>query len=107
MEQALDLVAALAREKGLRVTRVGRSGVFAEWGAGDRVAAAFSHVDVVPAGDGWSVPAFSGLIRDGVLYGRGSVDNKGPALGCLYALAAIRADLRRARMQAARVFRRL
>lgn len=90
VEQALDFVAALAQEKGLRVTRVGRSGVFAEWGTGDRVAAAFSHIDVVPAGDGWSVPAFSGLIRDGVLYGRGSVDNKGPALGCLYALAAIR-----------------
>ncbi len=38
-----------------------------------------SHMDTVPAGDPtrWSVPAFSGTIRDGRLYGRGSVDAKG------------------------------
>jgi succinyl-diaminopimelate desuccinylase len=35
------------------------------------------HVDVVPAGDGWSSPAFASEIRDGLLYGRGAVDMKG------------------------------
>ena len=36
------------------------------------------HQDVVPASDeGWSVPAFSGVVKDGCLYGRGALDCKG------------------------------
>jgi succinyl-diaminopimelate desuccinylase len=37
------------------------------------------HTDVVPPGDesAWSVGAFSGEVRDGVLHGRGAVDMKG------------------------------
>ena len=36
------------------------------------------HQDVVPASDeGWSVPAYSGTVRDGCLYGRGALDCKG------------------------------
>ncbi|WP_072395947.1 succinyl-diaminopimelate desuccinylase [Hyphomicrobium sp. CS1GBMeth3] len=37
------------------------------------------HTDVVPAGDidAWTVPPFSGEIRDGNLFGRGAVDMKG------------------------------
>ena len=37
------------------------------------------HTDVVPAGDeaAWSHGAFSGDVKDGILYGRGAVDMKG------------------------------
>lgn len=35
------------------------------------------HVDVVPAGEGWSINPFSGIIKDNYLYGRGAVDMKG------------------------------
>ena len=36
------------------------------------------HQDVVPASDeGWSVPAYSGAVKDGCLYGRGALDCKG------------------------------
>src|ERR1700694_2000178 len=37
------------------------------------------HTDVVPAGDegSWSHGAFSGEVKDGILYGRGAVDMKG------------------------------
>ena len=36
------------------------------------------HQDVVPATDeGWSVPAYSGAVKDGCLYGRGTLDCKG------------------------------
>ena len=37
------------------------------------------HTDVVPAGDesAWTVGAFSGEVKDGFLYGRGTVDMKG------------------------------
>ncbi len=34
------------------------------------------HFDVVPAGEGWTVDPFGGLVRDGRIYGRGSCDMK-------------------------------
>lgn len=50
-----------------------------------------SHLDVVPAGNGWTVtPPFSPLVADGRIYGRGAADNKGPSVSVLYALAAVR-----------------
>lgn len=36
-----------------------------------------SHIDVVEAGDGWSVDPFGGVVADGRVYGRGACDMKG------------------------------
>jgi succinyl-diaminopimelate desuccinylase len=36
-----------------------------------------SHIDVVEAGDGWTVDPFQGIVRDGRVYGRGACDMKG------------------------------
>jgi acetylornithine deacetylase len=49
------------------------------------------HVDVVPPGDAatWSDPPFEGVVRDGRLYGRGSLDMKGPLMAGLFAMKAI------------------
>lgn len=44
------------------------------------------HLDVVPAGDNWNTPPFSLSEKDGVYYGRGVSDDKGPTLLALYAL---------------------
>lgn len=46
----------------------------------------WNHLDVVAEGEGWSFPPYK-LVRKGdFLVGRGVQDNKGPALGSLYAL---------------------
>uniref|UniRef100_A0A8D1XL60 Peptidase M20 dimerisation domain-containing protein n=1 Tax=Sus scrofa TaxID=9823 RepID=A0A8D1XL60_PIG len=46
-----------------------------------------AHIDVVPAPDeGWDVPPFSGLERDGFIYGRGTIDNKNSLMGILQSL---------------------
>jgi succinyl-diaminopimelate desuccinylase len=44
------------------------------------------HTDVVPPGDerAWTRPPFSGLVHDGLLYGRGAVDMKG-GIACFVA----------------------
>lgn len=52
--------------------------------------AVLGHLDVVPEGDGWSFDPFGGEIRDGKVFGRGAMDDKGPTIAALYALAALR-----------------
>ena len=47
------------------------------------------HFDVVPAGDGWTVDPFGGLVRDGRIYGRGSCDMKAGIAAALFAAEAI------------------
>lgn len=50
----------------------------------------FAHLDVVAAGDGWHTEPFEMIEKDGVLYGRGVSDDKGPALAALYAMRALK-----------------
>lgn len=50
-----------------------------------------AHLDVVPAGEGWEVTGpFDPVVKDGKLYGRGTADDKGPAVAALYAMRAIK-----------------
>jgi len=59
----------------------GRASVLArlKGSGGGRPVILLNHLDVVPANsDGWDVPPFSGVVRDGYVYGRGALDCKGP-----------------------------
>ena len=47
------------------------------------------HFDVVPAGDGWTVDPFGGLVRDGKIYGRGACDMKAGIAAAIFAAEAI------------------
>jgi succinyl-diaminopimelate desuccinylase len=46
----------------------------------------YTHLDVVPAGEGWSTPPFKPMIKDGRIYGRGVADSKGSIASLLTAL---------------------
>jgi succinyl-diaminopimelate desuccinylase len=48
-----------------------------------------SHIDVVETGQGWSVPPFDGLVRDGKIYGRGACDMKGGLAASIIAAEAL------------------
>lgn len=52
--------------------------------------AILAHLDIVPVGDGWTVDPFGGEIKDGILYGRGASDDKGPLVAALYAMLAVK-----------------
>lgn len=47
--------------------------------------ALITHLDVVPAGSGWMGNPFCMTLRDGFAVGRGTADDKGPAIITLYA----------------------
>lgn len=63
-----------------------------EYGEGDEMIAVLGHLDVVPAGDGWTHDPFGGEVVNGRIYGRGTMDDKGPLVAALYALTAIKAS---------------
>lgn len=64
---------------------------YADYGTGDETLGVLTHLDVVPEGEGWSSDPFAANIIDGTMIGRGVLDDKGPAITAVYALAAIKA----------------
>lgn len=57
-----------------------------ECGKGEAKLGILCHLDVVPEGDGWSYPPYELTNENGKLYGRGTFDDKGPAVASLFAL---------------------
>lgn len=63
---------------------------YADYGDGEEMVGVLCHLDVVPAAtEGWTSPPFKATEREGVLYGRGSQDDKGPTIAALYAFKAV------------------
>ncbi len=86
--EALQAALAIARRLGLKAWDTdGYCGVV-EYGEGEEVLGILAHLDVVPEGEGWSVPPYSATEKDGRIIGRGTLDDKSPALSAIYALAA-------------------
>ena len=61
-----------------------------ETGEGEELLGIVGHLDVVPAGDGWSHDPWGGEIAGGRIWGRGTLDDKGPVLTCLHALKILK-----------------
>ena len=80
----------LCRELGFETTDMDRYIGWCEIGTGDEMVAVLGHLDVVPEGEGWHHPPYAAEIEGGRLYGRGSIDDKGPVVASLFALKAIR-----------------
>jgi succinyl-diaminopimelate desuccinylase len=75
---------------GFTVRNLDNQAGWCEYGAGTEMVAVLGHLDVVPAGEGWNGDPFSGDIRDGKVFGRGSMDDKGPTVAAFYALRALK-----------------
>ena len=87
---ALEFVLDKSRKMGFIATslmenRVGR----VEMGDGDEVIGILTHLDVVDVEDDWTVPPYGGIIKDGMIWGRGALDEKAPVLASLYAMQAV------------------
>lgn len=85
----LDDASASGMRTGIIENRVG----WCEFGPVDAdLIGIVCHLDVVPAGDGWTTSPFELTLKDGILYGRGIVDDKGPACASYFAMKRLMAS---------------
>ena len=89
-EKALEFVLKRAKDFGLLPERVTDKSGQVDLGSGGRLCAVLTHLDVVPAGNSWSLSPYALTERDGRLYGRGIADDKGAAMVALYCMRALR-----------------
>jgi len=90
VRRALDVALADADKMGFETRNFDGYAGDITMGQGDEVLGILCHVDVVPAGDGWKCDPFAAVIEGDKMYGRGTSDDKGPAVAALYAMKAVR-----------------
>ena len=90
VRKMLDTAMADAREMGFPVRDFDGYACDITLGNAEEKIAVLGHLDVVPVGDGWTRPPFGAVLENGRMYGRGTNDDKGPALASLFAMRAIR-----------------
>ena len=87
--KALDHFMDLAKNLGFKAENFDNYAIHIDMGEGKETLGILAHVDVVPEGDNWTYPPYSGTIADGKIFGRGTLDDKGPAVISLFAMKAI------------------
>lgn len=90
VHECLQYALNLSESFGFKTKNVDNYAGHAEFGEGDEVVGILVHLDVVPEGDNWTYPPYSAEIHDDKIYGRGTIDDKGPAIAALYAMKAIK-----------------
>lgn len=88
--EALQYALKLSNTLGFKTVNLDNMIGYAEYGTGEEMIAVLGHLDVVPEGLGWKYPPYGGEIHDEKIYGRGIIDDKGPTIGALYAMKAIK-----------------
>lgn len=88
--KALDYFMDLAARLGFKAEKFDNYAMHIDMGEGEETLGILAHVDVVPEGDNWQYPPYGGVIADGKIYGRGTLDDKGPAIIALFAMKAIK-----------------
>ena len=84
---ALDKALSIAAGMGFDTANVDGFMGYADFpGKSETQVGIIGHLDVVPAGPGWTFPPFKVTEKDGYLMGRGTLDDKGPVMIALYAM---------------------
>ena len=90
VKEALEYMLNLGEKDGFTVKNVDHVAGHIEMGEGEELLGILCHVDVVPEGDGWSSDPYGAEIRDGKIFARGAIDDKGPTMAAYYAMKVIK-----------------
>lgn len=87
--EALRFIGKLAEKDGFKVDYCKGHATEITFGKGPLIGV-YAHADVVPVAEGWNHPPFGGVIEKDRMYGRGTSDDKGPAMAAYYALKLLK-----------------
>lgn len=87
--KALEFMLNLGKSLDFRTKNLDGYCGYIEFGSGEKIFGILAHLDVVPEGENWTYPPFSATIDNGKIFGRGSIDDKGPAMASLYAMKVV------------------
>ncbi len=91
VNEVLETVLALGEERGFKTRNLGGHSGYIEYGEGEDYVAVLGHLDVVPVGEGWTKSP-QGEISGDKIYGRGTMDDKGPMMAAFHGLMAIKEE---------------
>lgn len=89
VDDALNKFLSIGEKLGFRTKNIDKYCGYIEFGEGEELLGIVGHLDVVPEGEGWKHNPFDLTIEDGKIYGRGTIDDKGPMIASLYAMKAV------------------
>lgn len=102
VQRALEVFLKKAEEFGMATENIDNYGGHADYPKVDPaglerskplMVGVLGHLDVVPTGETadtkWDFPPFCGDVKDGIIYGRGTQDDKGPMVAALFAIGAL------------------
>lgn len=103
IQQAFEYMLNKGKKEGFKVENIDNYGGHIDFGgdsdlqggnlgSGQEIMAIMGHLDVVPEGEDWDHDPYGGELADGKIYGRGSIDNKGPVIAAFYAMKALKAS---------------
>jgi len=87
--EALNYMLYLGKSFGFKTKNIDNKCGYIEFGEGDKLLGIIAHLDVVPAENDWTYSPFNATIDNGNIYGRGTIDDKGPSIAALYAMKAV------------------
>lgn len=93
VHDALVHMLNLGKELGFETFNADNYGGHIQFSAEDEKAETLGisgHLDVVPVAEGWKTEPFDMVEKDGCIFGRGTSDDKGPVVACLYGMKALK-----------------
>jgi succinyl-diaminopimelate desuccinylase len=90
IEEALHYMLQKGEEDGFVAKNVDGYAGHLEMGQGEELVGILCHVDVVPEGEGWTSDPYAAEIRDGKIFARGAIDDKGPTMAAYYAMKIVK-----------------
>jgi succinyl-diaminopimelate desuccinylase len=88
--KALQFIGKLAEKDGFSVDYCDGHATEISFGTRGPLIGVYAHADVVPVSENWIHPPFGAVIEQEKMYGRGTSDDKGPAIAAYYALKLLK-----------------